>query len=96
METDNQRYEKLGNFIKARRERIHPTQVGISDTSRRRTSGLRREEVAMLAGIGVTWYTWLEQGWDVNPSTAVMAAIDGFTSQPCSSQVYQVTPTSAS
>jgi len=75
METDNQRYEKLGNFIKARRERIHPTQVGISDTSRRRTSGLRREEVAMLAGIGVTWYTWLEQGRHIRISPSVLRSI---------------------
>ena len=75
MEIDTQQYKELGNFIKTRRERIHPSQVGISDTSRRRTLGLRREEVAMLAGIGVTWYTWLEQGCHIQISPSVLHSI---------------------
>ena len=43
--------------------------------SRRRTPGLRREEVALLAGVGVTWYTWLEQGRQINASTQVLDAV---------------------
>ena len=45
--------------------------------SRRRTPGLRREEVALLAGVGVTWYTWLEQGRQINASTQVLDAVAG-------------------
>src|SRR6202008_701024 len=52
-----------------------PCDVGLPDGFRRRTPGLRREEVAMLAGIGATWYTWLEQGRDVRPSPEVLAAL---------------------
>ncbi|GAB2980078.1 helix-turn-helix transcriptional regulator [Amycolatopsis acidiphila] len=55
-----------------RRERIAPEQLGLPG---RRTPGLRREEVAQLAGVGVTWYTWLEQGRDINASEQVLQAI---------------------
>ncbi len=75
MDTSNQRYKELGNFLKTRREKILPSQVGLSDKSRRRTSGLRREEVAMLAGIGVTWYTWLEQGRSIQVSASVLSSV---------------------
>jgi transcriptional regulator with XRE-family HTH domain len=61
--------------LKSRRARITPEQVGLPAGGRRRTPGLRREEVAQLAGIGVTWYTWLEQGRDVNASEQVLIAI---------------------
>jgi transcriptional regulator with XRE-family HTH domain len=69
------RYQELANFLKARRARISPSQVGLSKGSRRRTSGLRREEVAQLAGIGVTWYTWLEQGRSIRVSVQVLESI---------------------
>jgi transcriptional regulator with XRE-family HTH domain len=69
------RRRELGAFVRSRRERIQPEQVGLRSTRRRRTPGLRREEVAQLAGVGVTWYTWLEQGRDINPSPQVLDAI---------------------
>jgi transcriptional regulator with XRE-family HTH domain len=72
--TDLRRRE-LGAFLRSRRERVRPEQVGLPPMRRRRTPGLRREEVAQLAGVGVTWYTWLEQGRDINPSAQVLDAI---------------------
>ncbi len=65
----------LGDFLRTRRERLSPEQVGLPATARRRTPGLRREEVAVLAGVGVTWYTWLEQGRPINVSRQVLAAV---------------------
>jgi transcriptional regulator with XRE-family HTH domain len=55
----------LGDFLRARRERLRPADLGLAAGGRRRTPGLRREEVAQLAGLSTTWYTWLEQGRDV-------------------------------
>jgi transcriptional regulator with XRE-family HTH domain len=69
------RRRELGAFLRNRRERITPDQVGLRPSRRRRTPGLRREEVAQLAGVGVTWYTWLEQGRDIHPSAQVLDAI---------------------
>ena len=69
------RRRELGAFLRSRRERIRPEQVGLRSLRRRRTPGLRREEVAQLAGVGVTWYTWLEQGREINPSPQVLDAI---------------------
>jgi transcriptional regulator with XRE-family HTH domain len=66
---------ELGVFLRSRRERIRPDEVGFAPGGRRRTPGLRREEVALLAGVGVTWYTWLEQGRDINVSPQVLDAI---------------------
>jgi transcriptional regulator with XRE-family HTH domain len=66
---------ELGVFLRSRRERIRPDEVGFAPGGRRRTPGLRREEVALLAGVGVTWYTWLEQGRDINVSGHVLDAI---------------------
>ncbi|GAA0979080.1 helix-turn-helix transcriptional regulator [Nocardiopsis tropica] len=66
---------ELGAFLRTRRERLTPDQVGLPATGRRRTPGLRREEVAVLAGVGVTWYTWLEQGRPINVSTQVLTAV---------------------
>jgi transcriptional regulator with XRE-family HTH domain len=54
---------------------LTPTQVGLPDTNRRRTPGLRREDVAALAGVSVTWYTWLEQGRDIQVSADVLERI---------------------
>jgi transcriptional regulator with XRE-family HTH domain len=69
------RRRELSGFLRSRRERITPEQVGLPQAGRRRTPGLRREEVAQLAGVGVTWYTWLEQGRDINVSEHVLEAI---------------------
>jgi transcriptional regulator with XRE-family HTH domain len=69
------RRRELGSFLRSRRERIRPEEIGLHSFRRRRTPGLRREEVAQLAGVGVTWYTWLEQGRDINPSAQVLDAI---------------------
>lgn len=62
----------LGEFLRIRRERLMPEEVGLISYGRRRTSGLRREEVAQLAHIGTSWYTSLEQGRSVNPSEDVL------------------------
>ena len=69
------RRHELADFLRSRRERISPDQVGLPVGGRRRTPGLRREEVAQLAGVGVTWYTWLEQGRDIRASDQVLGAI---------------------
>ncbi len=67
--------DALGAFLRARRARISPGEAGLPAGGRRRTPGLRREEVAQLAGIGVTWYTWLEQGRARNASDQVLDAV---------------------
>jgi transcriptional regulator with XRE-family HTH domain len=69
------RRRELGLFLRSRRERVGPEEVGLPRSRRRRTPGLRREEVAQLAGVGITWYTWLEQGREINPSPQVLDAI---------------------
>jgi transcriptional regulator with XRE-family HTH domain len=63
---------KLGEFIRMRREQIKPEDVGIVSYGRRRTPGLRREELAQLCGVSSTWLTWLEQGRPVAPSVKVL------------------------
>ncbi|MEU9010767.1 helix-turn-helix transcriptional regulator [Streptomyces sp. NPDC048479] len=73
-ETDVRRHE-LAGFLRSRRERITPEQVGLPRGRRRRTPGLRREEVAHLSAVGVTWYTWLEQARDIQVSPQVLDAI---------------------
>lgn len=69
---NHNRYTELGDFLKTRRNKIKPEQLGFPIGTRRRTPGLRREEVAQLAGIGLTWYTWLEQGREINVSDDVL------------------------
>jgi transcriptional regulator with XRE-family HTH domain len=69
------RRTELAAFLRSRRERISPEDVGLPAGPRRRTAGLRREELAQLAGVGVTWYTWLEQGRQINASVQVLDAI---------------------
>ena len=69
------RRAELASFLRSRRERITPKDVGMPPGPRRRTPGLRREEVAQLAGVGVTWYTWLEQGRPINASAQVLNAV---------------------
>jgi transcriptional regulator with XRE-family HTH domain len=69
------RRAELGEFLKARRAQVTPEAVGLPPGGRRRTPGLRREELAQLAGVGVTWYTWLEQGRSINVSGQVLDAV---------------------
>lgn len=75
MNNEELRYKELADFLKTRRAKILPSQVGLSSTTRRRTPGLRREEVAQLAGIGLTWYTWLEQGRHIRVSAQVIESL---------------------
>jgi transcriptional regulator with XRE-family HTH domain len=76
-ESGEVRRRELAEFLRSRRARITPEQVGLPSGGRRRTPGLRREEVAQLAGVGVTWYTWLEQGREIRASGQVLAAVAG-------------------
>jgi transcriptional regulator with XRE-family HTH domain len=73
--TDKARRAELGGFLKARRAALRPEDLGLPPGPRRRTPGLRREEVALLAGVGVSWYTWLEQGRPINASWQVLDAV---------------------
>jgi len=72
---EEMRKRELGAFLRSRRARLAPSDVGLPAGARRRTPGLRREEIAMIAGVGTTWYTWLEQGRDVKPSLEVLTAL---------------------
>ena len=72
---DERSRRELASFLRSRRERISPASVGLPTGSRRRTSGLRREEVAVLAGLSPTWYTYLEQGRDIQPSGEVLNSL---------------------
>jgi transcriptional regulator with XRE-family HTH domain len=69
------RRRELAGFLRSRRERITPERVGLPRGTRRRTPGLRREEVAHLSAVGVTWYTWLEQARDIHVSAQVLDAL---------------------
>ena len=73
--SDEQRRHDFADFLRTRRLRLSPEEVGLIRGGRRRTKGLRREEVAERANVGVSWYTLLEQGRDVHPSREVLAAI---------------------
>lgn len=72
MRDDTKRRVELGDFLRTRRARLQPDQLGLPTFGRRRTPGLRRDEVAQLAGVGVSWYTWLEQGRDITVSEQVV------------------------
>ncbi|KXF75686.1 hypothetical protein ATN84_17020 [Paramesorhizobium deserti] len=67
--------QELGDFARSVRERLLPSDIGLPPGGRRRTPGLRREEVAQLAGVSVTWYTWLEQGRDMSLSPQALARL---------------------
>jgi transcriptional regulator with XRE-family HTH domain len=69
---DEIRRQELSDFLRNRRGRIAPADVGLTATNRRRTPGLRREEVAQLAGVSATWYTWLEQKRPIGVSSGVL------------------------
>ena len=73
--TAGSRRAELAAFLRSRRERISPEDAGLPPSPRRRTAGLRREEVAQLSGVGVTWYTWLEQGRPIHASAQVLDAV---------------------
>ncbi|WP_405872840.1 MULTISPECIES: helix-turn-helix transcriptional regulator [unclassified Streptomyces] len=75
MTTTHRRRPELAAFLRSRRARVTPADVGMPPGLRRRTPGLRREEVAQLSGVGVTWYTWLEQGRPINASAQVLDAV---------------------
>jgi transcriptional regulator with XRE-family HTH domain len=64
--------QELGAFLRSHRERLTPAALGLESGPRRRTPGLRREELAQLAGVSTTWYTWIEQGRDVGVSPAAL------------------------
>ncbi|WP_369134478.1 helix-turn-helix transcriptional regulator [Modestobacter sp. I12A-02662] len=66
---------ELGDFLRTRRRQLDPSGLGVPVSGSRRTSGLRREEVALLSGVSHTWYTWLEQGRDIRPSRQVVDAV---------------------
>jgi len=72
---DEIRRQELSDFLRNRRGRIAPADVGLPATNRRRTPGLRREEVAQLAGVSATWYTWLEQKRPIGVSSGVLDSL---------------------
>lgn len=73
--TETRRARDLGEFLRTRRARLTPDDVGLASYGARRVPGLRREELAMLAGVSVTYYTRLEQGQSVNASDSVIEAL---------------------
>jgi hypothetical protein len=72
MTKDEVRLQELSDFLRAHRSRITPAEVGLPVTGRRRTPGLRREEVTELAPVSATWYTWLEQKRPIGVSSGVL------------------------
>jgi transcriptional regulator with XRE-family HTH domain len=72
---DGHKVNRLGDYLRARRALVTPEQAGIAPGAQRRVTGLRREEVAMLAGISTDYYMRLERGRDKNPSVQVLAAL---------------------
>src|SRR6266849_4715483 len=72
---ESERRQALADFLRKRRARLSPSEVGLPPGMLRRTQGLRSEEVAQLAHIGTSWYIWLEQGRDVHPSAQVLESL---------------------
>src|SRR5712692_6122788 len=72
---ERERRQALADFLRQRRAQLTPAEVELPPGFRRRTPGLRREEVAQLANMGTSWYVWLEQGRDVHPSVAVLESL---------------------
>jgi transcriptional regulator with XRE-family HTH domain len=79
---------KLGEFIRFHRERIKPEELGISAIGRRRTPGLRREELAQLCAVSPTWLTWLEQGRPISASAKVLGKLADVMSLTLSERAY--------
>lgn len=75
MTTGTIQHQELASFLRSRREATDPVVVGLPSGGRRRTPGLRREEVAQLSGVSVTWYTWLEQARDIGVSRQVIDSL---------------------
>lgn len=75
MDRDAQRRRELSDFLKARRARLRPDDVGLPNSRRRRVPGLRRDEVAELIGVSSDWYRWLESGRDVRVSPKLVARL---------------------
>ncbi|MBB6635060.1 helix-turn-helix transcriptional regulator [Cohnella thailandensis] len=73
--SSKERLQELAQFLRTRRARIRPEQAGLPGDGRRRTPGLRRGEVAMLAGISADWYTWLEQARPIQVSAQVLESL---------------------
>jgi transcriptional regulator with XRE-family HTH domain len=71
----DERRREIADFLKTRRMRRQPEELGLPRGRRRRTPGLRREEVAAAAGVSAEWYTWLEQAREVRPSAQVLIRI---------------------
>ena len=72
---ERERRHALAGFLRQRRAQLTPAEVELPPGIRRRTPGLRREEVAQLANMGTSWYVWLEQGRDVHPSAQVLESL---------------------
>src|ERR1700724_2925051 len=72
MTKDEIRRAEMSSSRRTRRERLRPAEVGLAQSARRRTPGLRREEVAQLAGMSATWYTWLEQHRPISVSPGML------------------------
>jgi transcriptional regulator with XRE-family HTH domain len=75
VDTQESHLKELAAFLRSRRARLQPEEVGLPRGARRRTAGLRREEVALLADVGASWYTWLEQGRAIRTSSQVLDAV---------------------
>ena len=90
--TETTRLTELAGFLRDRRGRLQPETVGLPNGFRRRTPGLRREEVAQLAGVGITWYTWLEQGRDIHVSADVLCRVARVLQRASSWSPAQLTP----
>jgi transcriptional regulator with XRE-family HTH domain len=76
MLTDSEpRRRELGEFLRSHREQLTPAMVGLAPGVRRRTPGLRREEIAQLAGVSATWVSWIEQGRDITVSAAALGRL---------------------
>lgn len=74
-DTLDTRRRELGDFLRAHRARLVPASLGLPGGGRRRTPGLRREEVAQSCGMSATWYTWLEQGREVSASASALSGL---------------------
>ncbi len=74
-ERSSEQRRAFGEFVRAHRERVTPAAIGLPAGKRRRTPGLRREEVAQLCGLSTTWFTWIEQGRDVSISANALARL---------------------
>jgi len=75
LESDQARRQQLGAFLRSQRAKLSPALFGLPAGARRRTPGLRREEVAQLSGLSTTWYSWLEQGRDISLSAHALGRL---------------------